>query len=436
MHSDDTPDLDTPGSDTPGSVDGADHDPVPSLVGRRRFLGAAGSALAGGALLAACSGDDDTATDDTGTGATTGATTGASAATGDVEAIEVATSDDLPEINWEMTTSWPAGLTSLFGTPENGSGAVGFGVAVGQITGGRFTITAKQAGELAGPLEVIDVLQSGAVPAGHTASYYYLGKSNVFAFGTALPFGLTCRQQYAWLFQYRDADGQRGLDVLRDFYASEYGVINFPAGNTGCQMGGFFNKEINSLADLQGLVMRIPGLGGEVMTRLGVTTQVLAGGEIAQALQTNAIDAAEFVGPLDDNVLGLGEAGRFYYYPGWWEAGPSLDVFVSLEQYNDLPPFYQQALELAGELAFIRTMGYYDGVQPEALAQIRADGAETRPFPDDVMEAAREESGALLDELAAADANFQTVLDHWRPYRDAVSEWHGLAELSMLQANA
>ena len=419
--------------DTPDPVDAAQqHQLMASAVGRRTFLGV-GAALAGGALLGACSSDDDDAAvsgADT-TGDVTGDTTGTSAPTGDT-----AGNDDLPQINWEMATSWPAGLTSLFGTPENGSGAVGFGMAVAQITGGRFTITPKQAGELAGPLEVIDVLQSGAVPAGHTASYYYLGKSNVFAFGTALPFGLTFRQQYAWLFQYRDADGRRGLDVLRDFYASEYGVINFPAGDTGCQMGGFFNKEINSLADLQGLVMRIPGLGGEVMSRLGVTTQVLAGGEIAQALQTGAIDAAEFVGPLDDNVLGLGEAGRFYYYPGWWEAGPSLDVFVSLEQYNDLPPFYQQALELSGELAFIRTMGYYDAVQPEALAQIRADGAETRPFPDDVMSAAREESEGLLDELAAADANFKTVLDHWRPYRDAVSEWHGLAELTMLQANA
>ena len=180
--------------------------------------------------------------------------------------------------------------------------------------------------------------------------------------------------------------------------------------------------------------MRIPGLGGEVMSRLGVTTQVLAGGEIAQALQTNAIDAAEFVGPLDDNVLGLGEAGSFYYYPGWWEPGACLDVFVNLEMYNDLPPAYQQALQFAGEISYVRTMGYYDAVQPEALAQIRADGAETRPFPDDVMDAAREESESLLEEMAS-DADFKTIYDHWKPYRDSVAEWHGLAELSMLQAN-
>lgn len=404
-------------------------EPAASVVGRRSFLGVAGGALAGSVLLGACADDD-------GDVAEVAETAGdaAAAPTQGTDAGDNVVSDDLPEISWDMTTSWPAGLTSLFGTPENGSGAVGFTQVVGQLTGGRFTISPKQAGELAGALEVIDVLQSGAVQSGHTASYYYLGRSNAFAFSTALPFGLTCRQQYAWLYQYRDADGRSGLDVTREFYA-KHGVINFPAGNTGCQMGGFFNKEINSLADLQGLVMRIPGLGGEVMTRLGVTTQVLAGGEIAQALQTNAIDAAEFVGPLDDNVLGLGEAGQFYYYPGWWEPGPSLDVFVNLELYNDLPPEYQQALQLAGEISFIRTMGYYDAVQPQSLAEIRADGAETRPFPDDVMEAAREEADNLLDELAAADADFQTIYDHWRPYRDAVAEWHGLAELSMLRAN-
>lgn len=409
-----------------------------SVVDRRSFLGVAGAALAGGVLLGACSGDDDDTVSEGTTGGTTDGTTGGSTAataapSQPTDVVDIAVADDLPEVNWDMTTSWPAGLTSLFGTPENGSGAVGFTQVVSQMTGGRFNISAKQAGELAGALEVIDVLQSGAVQAGHTASYYYLGKSNAFAFTTALPFGLTCRQQYAWLYHYHDADGRTGLDVVREFYA-KHGVINFPAGSTGCQMGGFFNKEINSLADLQGLVMRIPGLGGEVMTRLGVTTQVLAGGEIAQALQTNAIDAAEFVGPLDDNVLGLGEAGSFYYYPGWWEAGASLDVFVNLEMYNDLPPAYQQALQFAGEISYVRTMGYYDAVQPEALAQIRADGAETRPFPDDVMEAAREEADNLLEEMAA-DADFKTIYDHWRPYRDAVAEWHGLAELSMLQAN-
>ncbi|MDY7104825.1 MAG: ABC transporter substrate-binding protein [Actinomycetota bacterium] len=409
-----------------------------AALNRRRLLGTAGAAgalLAGGSLLAGCSGDDDDTDAAPNTTSGDGSdTTGGGG--GDNETAVDLVQDDLPQIDWEMTTSWPAGLATLFGTEDNGVGAVGFAQLVGELSGGRFTIQAFQAGELAGALEVIDVLQSGAVPAGHTASYYYNGKSPAFAFGTAVPFGLTYRQQFSWLYYYRDDQGRSGLDMLREFYANEYNVINFPAGNTGCQMGGFFNREITSLDDLQGIVMRIPGLGGEIMTRLGVTTQNLAGGEIAQALQTNAIDAAEFVGPYDDNTLGLGEAGDFYYYPGWWEPGATLDVFVSLDAYNELPDEYKGILEIAAQLSYLRMMGYYDSIQPYALAEIEADGAELRAFPDDVMAAAQSEAETLLDELAAEDQNFATILEHWRPYRDAVQPWHGTAELSMLRAGA
>ncbi|MEE8602602.1 TRAP transporter substrate-binding protein [Euzebya tangerina] len=401
---------------------------------RRRFLTMAGMAGAAG-LLAACG---DGSTDDEGDGATEDA--GADGE--DTAQAEGGTSGGLdltggegPEVSWDMTTSWPAGLETLFGTEENGVGAVGFAQVVGQLSGGRFSINAVQAGELAGALEVVDVLQSGAVPAGHTASYYYLGTSPVFAFGTAVPFGLNYRQQHAWLYSYTDDSGRRGLDVLREVYR-EFGIINFPAGNTGTQMGGFFNVEINSLADLQGIVMRIPGQGGEIMSRLGATTQNLPGGEIAQALQTGAIDAAEFVGPYDDNTLGLGEAGDFYYYPGFWEPGATLDVFASLEAYDELPESYQQILDLAGELSHTRMMGFYDSLQPASLEQIRADGADVRPFPDDVLAAAKEESEALLDELAASDEAFATVLEHWRPFRDAVTAWHSTAELAFMNAAA
>ncbi|MGI9016518.1 MAG: TRAP transporter substrate-binding protein [Euzebya sp.] len=399
---------------------------------RRRFLTMAGMAGTA-ALLSACSGagDGDSTASEAGseTGSDPTETADAPAGGGEPETVDLTGGGDLPEVNWEMTTSWPAGLATLFGTEENGVGAVGFAQVVGALSGGRFTIEAKQAGELAGALEVIDVLQSGAVPAGHTASYYYIGKSPVFAFGTAVPFGLTYRQQHAWLYSYRDENGMRGLDVLREAYR-EFGVINFPAGNTGCQMGGFFNVEINSLADLQGIVMRIPGQGGEVLSRLGVTTQNLPGGEIAQALQTGAIDAAEFVGPFDDNTLGLGEAGDFYYYPGFWEPGATLDVFASLEAYDALPDEYKSILDIAAELSHSRLMGYYDSIQPAALQAIRDDGADVRPFPDDMLAAAKEESENLLNELAEQDEAFATVLAHWRPFRDATREWHGTCELA------
>ena len=184
-------------------------------------------------------------------------------------------------------------------------------------------------------------VQQDAIPAGHTAAYYYVGLSPATAFSTALPFGLTYRQQNAWMYE------GGGLEMMRDFYADRFGVINFPAGNTGVQMGGWFNKEINSAADLEGLRMRIPGLGGRVIERLGVTVQLLPGGEIFQALQTGAIDATEWVGPYDDTTMGFQQVARYYYYPGWWEPGPQVDLFLPLSRWNELPEEYQAIVEAA-----------------------------------------------------------------------------------------
>ena len=327
-----------------------------------------------------------------------------------------------------MTTSWPAGLATLFGADDNQSGALGFARNVGMLTGGRFTINTFQAGDLAGGLEVIDVIQAGAVQAGHTASYFFRGLGEPWAFGTAIPFGLTFRQQASWLWE------GGGLEMLRSYYADNFNLINFPAGSTGVQMGGFFNREINSVEDLQGLTMRIPGLGGAVMSELGVNAQVLAAGDIATALSTGAIDAAEFVGPFDDNNLGLGEAGDFYYYPGWWEPGAALDVFVDLDAYNDLPADFQIALEASGKLSYLETMMFYDRVQPVALQELIDSGVDVRRFPDDMLVQAREITENLLDEFAAADPEFAAILGPWREYRDSVGQWHGTAELSMLEA--
>ncbi|MCA9980775.1 MAG: hypothetical protein KDD89_08080, partial [Anaerolineales bacterium] len=201
------------------------------------------------------------------------------------ELTEAVQSDSsLPELDWQMATSWPVALDTIFG------GAQVFAEAVEAMTGGKFKISPRAGGELAPATQVLDVVSQGAVPIGHTASYYYVGKSPATAFGTSLPFGLTAQQQNAWLYE------GGGLELMQDFYASKFGVIQFPAGNTGAQMGGWFRKEIETTADLQGLKMRIPGLGGQVMDRLGATVQVLPGGEIFQALQTGAIDAAEWVG--------------------------------------------------------------------------------------------------------------------------------------------
>ncbi len=243
--------------------------------------------------------------------------------------------DDLPELDWQMPTSWPLSLDTLYG------GAQLFAERVGALTGGRFRITARAADELVPGTQVLDAVSEGAVQIGHTASYYYVGKSPVLAFGTTVPFGLTAQQQNAWLFE------GGGLAALQEFYARNFNVIQFPAGNTGTQMGGWFRREMNTVEDLRGLRMRIPGLGGEVLSRLGVTVQVLAGGEIFQALQTGTVDAAEWVGPYDDEKLGLNQVAQFYYYPGWWEPSAAFEVEVNLDEWNALPPEYQEAIRTA-----------------------------------------------------------------------------------------
>lgn len=348
----------------------------------------------------------------------------------ETEAIDGATEiiaqdTSLPEIDWQMATSWPPALDTLYG------GAQTLADRVTALTGGKFRITARAAGELAPGLEVLNVVEQGAVPIGHTASYYYIGKSPITAFGTALPFGLTARQQNAWLYE------GGGLEMLQEVYAARFGVIQFPAGNTGVQMGGWFNKEINSFDDMQGLKMRIPGLGGQIMDKLGVTVQVLPGGEIFQALQTGAIDAAEWVGPYDDEKLGFHKVTKFYYYPGWWEPGPSLEIQINLEEWNKLPEVYQEILKTAAYEANLTMMARYDAKNPVALQTLLNDSdIEMRPFPDDVMKAAEEASFELFDEFAANDTDFGSILEEWKVFRDSIQAWHGLAETSFLTFTA
>jgi TRAP-type mannitol/chloroaromatic compound transport system substrate-binding protein len=295
------------------------------------------------------------------------------------------------------------------------------------LTSGKFTITPRAAGELAPGLEVLNVVEEGAVPIGHTASYYYIGKSPVTAFGTALPFGLTARQQNAWLYE------GGGLQMMQEVYASRFGVIQFPAGNTGVQMGGWFNKEINSLADMQGLKMRIPGLGGQVMDKLGVSVQVLPGGEIFQALQTGAIDAAEWVGPYDDEKLGFHNVSSCYYYPGWWEPGPSLEIQINLNEWNNLPEVYQEIVKTAAFEANLTMMARYDAKNPAALQSLLNDSEVVMsPFPDDVMKATEEAAFELYNEFAASDSDFAAIFEQWKTFRDGIQEWHQYAELSFL----
>jgi len=367
------------------------------MMERRQFLKLASMGALGAAALAACSSGDD-AVDST-----------------------IAEDSGLPDLEWEVATSWPTSLDTIFG------GAQRFGERVSAMTGGKFMVTAQPAGEVVPPLEILQNVETNSISAGHTASYYYVGLDPTTAFGTAVPFGLTARQQNAWLYE------GGGLDLLQSFYAERFNAIQFPAGNTGVQMGGWFNKEINSTADLQGLVMRIPGLGGQVMAKLGATVQVLPGGEIFQALQTGAIDATEWVGPYDDTVMGFHEVTQFYYHPGWWEPGPSLEVQIPLPVWNELPEVYQEIVKTAAFEANTSMMASYDAKNPGALQEIIDGGAiEILPFPDDVMQASEEASFEIFDENAAGNTDFASIFEQWKTFRDGIQTWHGLAESSYL----
>lgn len=330
---------------------------------------------------------------------------------------EVAADTALPEITWDIATSWPPILDTIFG------GAVTFGERVSAMTGGKFTINARAAGEIAPGLEVLNVVEEGSNPIGHTASYYYVGKSTATAFGTALPFGLTARQQNAWLYE------GGGLQLMQDFYADRFNVIQFPAGNTGAQMGGWYNKEINTAKDLEGLKMRIPGLGGQVMTALGATVQVLPGGEIYQALETGAIDATEWVGPYDDRKMDFHKVTKYYYYPGWWEPGPTLEIQINLDEFNALPEIYREIIKSAAWEANTQMLANYDTKNIGAFNDLISEGeVEIRPFSDEVLQAAEDAAFGLYDTFAQEDGDFDTIYKEWKTYRDGIQAWHGVQE--------
>ncbi|MEB3228948.1 MAG: TRAP transporter substrate-binding protein DctP, partial [Synechocystis sp.] len=272
----------------------------------------------------------------------------------------------------------------------------------------------------------LDAVQNGTVECGHTASYYYIGKNPALGFATTIPFGLTAQQQNAWLYF------GGGLEAMQKVY-SDFNVINFPAGNTGAQMGGWFKKPLNSLADLQGLKMRIPGLGGQVMAKLGVNVQVLPGGEVFLALDRGTIDAAEWVGPYDDEKLGLNKAAKYYYYPGWWEPGPTLDALVNKSQWEKLPTQYQAIFQAAAQKANLQMLSQYDALNREALQRLLSGGTELKAYPQDVLVAAQKASADLLNETASKDANFKAIYDQWQAFRQQIFAWNAINELSYAQ---
>ena len=352
-------------------------------IERREFLRTAGVTAVGAGALSACGSE--------------GAST-ASAQSGGVISG--------PEIEWRLASSFVPSLDISHGAPLR------VAERISALTEGRFTMRVFAAGELVPGLQVMDAVQAGTVQAGFTAGYYYIGKHPGLAFDSAVPFGLNTRQQNAWIFH------GGGMELLREIHA-EFGIVNFPCGNTGCQMGGWFRNPIGSVADLSGLRMRIPGIGGEVMARLGTSVQVLAGGDIYPALERGAIDATEWIGPHDDLKLGFHAIAPNYYMPGWWEPGPTLTLQVNQAAYDELPKAYQEMLaEVTREVNYNMTAAY-DAANPVALKTlVEEHGVKLRKFPEDVLEAAWRESNAYLEEQAVANAGFKKIYDSFKAFRD------------------
>ena len=365
---------------------------------RRTFIGRLGQTLAGmtagGAVVSACGGTN-----------TTEATSGAPAAV------------TTKKVRWRLASSFPRSLDTIFGAAEY------MADRVRALTDGNFDIRVYPGGELVPGLQVLDAVQNETVQIGQSCSYYYTGKNPALAFDTCVPFGMTARQQQAWL-------GEGGGGELMAKVFSDFGIRSFPSGNTGAQMGGWFKQELDGLNGLKGLKMRIPGLGGDVMSALGASVQVIAGGEIYPALERGAIDATEWVGPYDDEKLGFYKVAKNYYYPGWWEPGPSMSIYIGEKAWSGLPVTYREVLKSAIHEAGMEMQRRYDARNPAALKRILDQGVTLRPFAEDLMGAAWDASNQILEDYAGKDAGYAEIYRHWKASRADQFRFFATAELA------
>ena len=321
----------------------------------------------------------------------------------------------MPELKWRLTSSFPKSLDTIYGAGEV------FAKAVAEMTDNRWQIQVFAAGEIVPGLQAADAVTNGTVEMCHTASYYFWGKDPTFALATAVPWALNSRMQNAWLWQ---AGGQ---ELLNDFF-QRYSIHALPCGNTGCQMGGWYRKEIKTAADLQGLKMRIGGFAGKVLTKLGVVPQQIAGGDIYPALEKGTIDAAEWVGPYDDEKLGFYKVAPYYYYPGFWEGGPALHLFFNSQKWAELPPVYQAIALNAAHHGNTYMQARYDQVNPGALKKLVANGAQLRPFSGEILEASFKAAQEVYAETAAQNETFKKIIDHLMAFRAEQYLWWQVAE--------
>lgn len=322
---------------------------------------------------------------------------------------------------WKMVTTWPPGF------PGMQTGVMRMVEQIETASAGRLRIKVYAGGELVPPLEVFDTVSRGTVEMGHGAAYYWKGKTAAAQYFTALPFGMTVLEMNGWLYY------GGGLELYRELYA-DFNLVPFPAGNTGVQMGGWFNREINSISDLQGLKMRIPGIGGEALARAGGTPVTLPAAEVFTALQTGVIDACEWVGPYNDQILGLPDTARYYYYPGWQEPGPTLECIVNAAAYAQLPEDLQMIVKLASAALNEQMTAEFTARNAESLAQLEQNPAiELREFPPDVLRQLRTYTEEIVAELAATDMRAAKINASFQAYKARVARWTRISETAFLK---
>ena len=328
-----------------------------------------------------------------------------------------AVAQGMPEVKWRLTSSFPKQLDTIFGTAQV------FAKIMSDATDGKFQVQTFSAGEIVPGLQALDAVSSGTVECAHTPIYFYIGKDPTLGLGTGIPFGLNSRQQHSWWFF-------GGGEQLINASLAKFNAYGIPCGNSGCQMGGFFRKEITSLEDLKGLKFRIGGMGGQVLAKLGVVPTQIAPGDVYPALERGTIDAAEFVGPYDDEKLGFIRVARNYYYPGWWEGGAMLHLVINQDQWAKLPKHYQALVAAACEQANNWMLAKYDAVNPGGLRRLIQQGGQLKAFPIPVMEAAVKAAEEYYAETGAKSPEFKKAYDSMVAFRGESLLWWQVAELS------
>ena len=320
-----------------------------------------------------------------------------------------------PEVKWRMTSGFPKSLDTIYG------GAELFAKYVGEATDGKFQVQVFANGEIVPQAAIVDAVQANTVQAAHTASYYYFGKDPTFAFGSAVPFGLNSRSLNAWFYH------GGGNELMNDFYR-KFNIYGLPGGNTGAQMGGWYRKEINTVADLKGLTFRVGGFGGAVLSKLGVVPQNIAAGDIYPALEKGTIDAAEWVGPYDDEKLGFDKVAKYYYYPGWWEGGTTFHFFFNTAEWAKLPKSYQAIATAAAAFANVDMQAKYDILNPVALRSLVSKGVQLRPFSAAIMDASFNAAKETYADMSKANADFKKIHDSVMALRNEDYLWFQLTD--------